>query len=287
MKNIGKGNRRTEAGMISHREIEKARDEVLDRAISYFAELPDVVGVWLGGSLPAGSSDAYSDIDLKVIAPPDEQARLVAARLEMGAHWGDLLFNEWLDEAFHCIYHFRPFVKMDVFYVSTEIWQPSPWLRFPAKVFLDRTGAVRGVLERSATLSFPAPASREVSRVLSKALAGLHEVVRRTRRGEALYAQALLGELRHNMIRLDDWICGFTPSHPADLKLERRLTGDLEPALKASYVDLDAHALEAAAVRLSEVLVRQIRELHSAYALARSLENDLFAAEVVRGRQVA
>ena len=60
---------------------------------------------------------------------------------------------------------------------------------------------------------------------------------------------------------------------------------DNEPALKASYVDLDTHALEAAAVRLSEVLVRQIRELHSAYALARSLENDLFAAEVVRGRR--
>ena len=93
----------------------------------------------------------------------------------MATNWGDLLFDEWLDEAFHCVYHFRPFVKMDVFYLSTEVWRPSPWLRFPAEVFLDRTGIVREVLERSANLPFAPPASQEVSRVLSKALAGMHE----------------------------------------------------------------------------------------------------------------
>ena len=123
--------------------------------------------------------------------------------------------------------------------------------------------------------------------MLSKALAGMHEVVRRIRRGEVMFAHVLLGGLRQNMIHLEDWIRGFDPSHPADLKLERRLTGDLEPALKSSYVGLDAHVLETVAVRLSEELLRQIGDLHGAFPLARSLESDLFAAELVRRRQVA
>ena len=189
---------------------------------SYFAKRPDMVGVWLGGSLPAGSADAYSDIDLKVIATLDEQTGLVAERLEMPAHRGELLFNGWLDGAFYCISHFRPFFKVDVFYLSTEMWRPSPWLKFPAKICLDRTGAVRDVIERSTKLPFPPPSSQEVSRVLSKALAGAHEVVRRLRRGELFFAQTLLEELRFHMIRLEDWIRAADPSGPADLKLERR-----------------------------------------------------------------
>ena len=78
--------------MISHREIEEARDEILGRTVSYFAELPDVIGVLLAGSLAAGSSDAYSDIDLRVIATPDEQARLVAARPRDGDELGRSAF---------------------------------------------------------------------------------------------------------------------------------------------------------------------------------------------------
>lgn len=40
--------------------------------------------------------------------------------------------------------------------------------------------------------------------MLSKALAAAHEVVRRVRRDELLFAQSLLGELRSSMIRLEE-----------------------------------------------------------------------------------
>lgn len=114
--------------------------------------------------------------------------------------------------------HFRPFLKIDVFYWTPEIFTPSPWFKLPAEVFLDRTGLVQRVLEASRSLTHLRPPDAEVSRVLSKAIAGAHEVVRRARRGEVYYAQTLLDELRAHMTRLDMWIQGFEPSVPQDLK---------------------------------------------------------------------
>ena len=198
-----------------------------------------------------------------------------------------MLFNEWLDATFHCVSHFRPFFKIDVWYLSTETLRASPWLKLPVKILLDRTGSVRQVVERSSRLSFPPPSDAEVSRILSKALAGAHEVVRRLRRGELFFTHTLLEQMRVHMVRLEDWIDQHAPSSPADHKLERRISGRLGSALKASYVDLDAQALDDAVAGLSEVLRQQIPELHSAFKLTRSLENDLHACELTRTRQVA
>ena len=82
---------------------------------------------------------------------------------------GDLLFNEWMDGTQHCISHF---FKIDVFYWSTDAFRPSPWLKFPAAIVLDRTGIVSSILKESASLQFLAVPVAEVSRLLSKALAG-------------------------------------------------------------------------------------------------------------------
>jgi hypothetical protein len=105
--------------------------------------IPDVVGIFVAGSLPAGTADAYSDIDLRIIAAPEGQARLLAERLASPSQWGDLLFNEWMDGTQHCVLHFRPFLKVDVFYLGTDTFVPSPWLKFPASVLLDRTGVAQ------------------------------------------------------------------------------------------------------------------------------------------------
>jgi hypothetical protein len=64
--------------MITQRELVLARDTLLERTVSFFAEQPDVTGIFLAGSLPAGCADAYSDIDLRIIATTVGQRRLVA-----------------------------------------------------------------------------------------------------------------------------------------------------------------------------------------------------------------
>lgn len=178
--------------MITNAELVQARTLLLERTVSFFAERPDVLGIFLAGSLPAGSADAYSDIDLRIIATPEEQVRLLQGRLDWPRQWGDLLFNEWLDGTQHCVSHFRPFLKIDVFYWTPAIFRPSPWFGLPSEVLLDRAGLLETVLAQSQSLSFSPPSSEEVSRILSKALAGSHEVVRRARRGELHFAHSLL-----------------------------------------------------------------------------------------------
>lgn len=273
--------------MITKTELVQARETLLHRTVSFFAEQPDVVGVFLAGSLPAGSADAYSDIDLRIIATAEGQVRLVKGRLDWPARWGDLLFNEWLDGAQHCVSHFRPFLKIDVFYWTPAIFRPSPWFRMPTKVFLDREGLVKSVLAQSQSLTFSTPSSGEVSRILSKALAGVHEVVRRARRGELYFAQSLLDELRSNMARLDGWIRGVEPSAPQDLKLAARLSPDLANAFARSYVGLRAADIDDAVVTLSNALAQQIPELHRKFELNRLLTADLSAVDLVTRRQVA
>lgn len=272
--------------MITTDELVVAREALLERTVSFFAAQQDVTGIFLSGSLPAGSADAYSDIDLRVIATAEGQARLVSGRLDWPTHWGDLLFNEWVDGTQHCVSHFRPFVKIDVFYWTAEMFKPSAWFKMPTTIFLDRDGVVQSTLARSQSLAFSPPTCAEVSRVLSKALAGMHEVVRRARRGELLFAHSLLDELRSNMARLDSWILGFEPVIPRDLKLAERVSSALLTALHRSYVGLDADEIDQAVVELSSVLVGQIVELHNKFNLQRKLATDLFAADLVRKRQV-
>lgn len=273
--------------MITHTELIEARETLLDRTISFFTQQPDVVGIFLAGSLPAGSADAYSDIDLRIIATPEGQVRLVKGRLDWPAHWGDLLFNEWLNGTQHCVPHFRPFLKIDVFYWTPAIFKPSPWFGKPAQVFLDRDGLVQSVLAQSQALTFSPPSADEVSRILSKALAGTHEVVRRARRGELHFAQSLLDELWSHMAQLDGWIQTLEPSAPHDLKWAARLSPALVTAFERSYVGLNATELDEAAVGLGRALAQQISELHQKFELNRLLTTDLFAVELVTRRQVA
>ena len=273
--------------MITHTDLTHARDRLLERAVAFFAAHPDVLGIFLAGSLPAGTADAYSDIDLRIIAPPGGQARLLAGRLEWPSHWGDLLFNEWLDAAQHCVSHFRPFLKIDVFYWTPDIFRPSPWFRMPARVFLDRDGLVQGVLAQSQSLSFPPPSRDEVSRIVSKALAGAHEVVRRVRRGELFFAQTLLDELQSNIARLDAWVHQVEAAAPQDLKWAARLSPPLARALERSYVGLRAADIDEAVVALSRALAEQLPEVHRKFDLNRPLAMDIDAVELVTKRQVA
>jgi predicted nucleotidyltransferase len=273
--------------MITQTEIVRAREGLLERVAAFFTAQKDVIGIFLAGSVAAGSADAYSDLDLRVIATPEGQSRLVAGRLEWPAEWGDLLFNEWLNGTQHCVSHFRPFLKIDVLYWTPEMFSPSPWFKLPAKVLLDRTGMVRDVLEHSQPLRFSPPEDIEVSRILSKALAGIHETVRRSRRGELYYAQTLLEQSRSFIMQLDTWLRRWNPSMAVDLRMERRLSSSLMRVLDQAYVGLDADAIEAAVIRLAEYLRHQIPRLHEEYRLHRAIAGDLHAAEIVCERQVA
>ncbi|MEL7223281.1 MAG: aminoglycoside 6-adenylyltransferase [Cyanobacteria bacterium J06576_12] len=272
--------------MISQQQLVLEREQLLQRVSAYFSKQQDVVGAFVAGSIPNGSADAYSDIDLRVVATPAGQERLISEKFDMPILWGDWLFNEWRSGTQHCVSHFRSFLKIDVFYWNVETLQPSPFLRFDADILFDRTGQVQELLNQSALLSFPPPETTEISRVMSKALACAHEVIRKAKRGELFHAQALLESLRSYMIQMEDWLCSFEPVAVADFKVEHRISERLRAALASSYAPLEATTLEAATIELSKVLSEQISELHSCFALQRPLENDVYAVELVTKRLV-
>lgn len=88
--------------MREQRLIE-ARDQLLAFAHQVFASNSDVVGVFLSGSVAAGSSDAHSDIDLRVVVRPEREAWFIEHRCEIPQHWPDFLFNEWRPGTRHCV----------------------------------------------------------------------------------------------------------------------------------------------------------------------------------------
>ena len=230
-------------GKIVVPELTEARERLLKKAVNYFAHDPAVLGIFLGGSMAAGTADAYSDIDLRVVISPDEHQRFVRNRLEMPREWGDFLFNEWLEGAEHCVSHFRPFGKIDVFYISLAEFLPSPWYSLPTEVLYDPRGLVKDTITKSKGLAFTIP-EEEIDRSVSKGLASAHEAYRRLRRGELFFAQSLLGSLRDYMIQADDWIYRRPPQAVRFSGLEKRANPLLIEAFKSSYVGLDAASIE-------------------------------------------
>ena len=122
---------------------------------------------------------------------------------------------------------------------------------------------------------------KEVDWLVSKGLAAAHEVFRRARRGELLYAQTLLDEFRSYVIKADDWLHQRVPDDVSQLKLERRLTPKFLQILKQSYVPLEARDIEAAMLILLNHYHQQVIELHETFELSRALENDLYAINIL------
>jgi len=258
-----------------------ARERLLEVATGYFAREPGVAAVYLGGSLPAGTADAYSDIDLRVAVEPDRHRDFVRRRLEIPRLWDGFLFNEWVEGAIHCVSHFRPFLKIDIFYLDKSTLAPSPWLGLPIAILHDPEGIVGDVVARSRGLGF-APVEDELSRSVSKGIAALHEAYRRIRRGELIYSASLIDELRYHMALADDWIHGRTPPSFALSRFERRASAAALGALAASYVSIDdASRLDGVLRVLGECYRAQVVALHERFRLDRERARDLEAIDIV------
>ena len=81
----------------------------------------------------------------------------------------------------HCVSHFRPFCKIDIFYLSEEGLKPSPWYGLPHTILHDPSGVIITLSARSKGLSF-ATSIEEVDHSISKGLAAAHEAYRQAHR---------------------------------------------------------------------------------------------------------
>jgi hypothetical protein len=177
-------------------QIISERDAILDRLIADFESRHGCLALFIRGSIPQGTSDAWSDIDATAVITPAEYDRFIADRFTAPSRWGELLYNSGATMGpFLCISHFRPFVKLDLFYWRPEDLHPSPHYALPLRVAFDKDGTISKLIEASRHLRFTADPT-QVNASINQAISCAHEVLRRVERGELAYAQHILGELR-------------------------------------------------------------------------------------------
>jgi hypothetical protein len=265
---------------ITKDDLEKARNDLLATALGCFKADPDVLGIFLSGSMAAGSADAYSDIDLRIIVKPKRHSHFVQQRRQIPKQWPGFLFNEWIPNAQHCVSHFQPFGKIDIFYYDAAALNPSPWYQLPTEILYDPKGIVADLVKRSQGLPFTV-GEDDVDFSISKGLAAAHETYRRAMRGELFYAQTLLDELRHHIMQADDWLHDRTPETAVMAKFDRRASGDVLTVLRSSYCPCGADAILAALRSLVQMYRNQVLALHKKFQLSRPVENDIAALEVI------
>lgn len=260
--------------------LETARSVLLAVASDWFKRDPHVLGIFLGGSIAAESADAYSDIDLRIVVAPERHSHFVENRQEIPKQWPGFLFNEWVRGTQHCVSHFQPFVKIDLFYYDAANLSPSPWYRLPIKILHDPTGIVTDLVQRSEGLTFTVT-EEDVDFSISKGLAAAHETYRRAQRGELFYAQTLLDELRHHMMQADDWLHDRTPETTVMAKFDKRASGKILTDLARSYCPCESDAILAALRSLVRCYRNQVLALHDKFQLSRPLKNDMAALDKV------
>jgi len=256
------------------------RDRLLRFAEQRFASDVDVEGVFLGGSLPAGTADVYSDIDLRVVVKPEKHRWFVEHRREIPTNWPDFLFNEWRPGTVHCVSHFRFFVKIDIFYLSEADLEPSPWYTLPIRILFDPRGVVERLLTRSVGLRFEVEED-DLDYSISKGIAAAHEAFRRMQRDELIFAETLLDELRFHIIQADDWLFDRTPRTQLFSKYDQRGSGEVVAVLRQSFCVCDRPAVLVSLRTLSQLYRRQVIQLHDRFRLSRRLDSDVTALDML------
>lgn len=255
-----------------------ARGKLFNNIVQYFLVKEGIEALFVVGSIAAGTADEFSDIDLRVVVSSQLHQQFVAKRLSAPLQWGEFLYNEWLENAIHCVSHFQPFNKVDVFYLTQQHLQPSPWYSLPIQVVYDPKGLVAAVIEASKNLTF-IPSLTEIDRTISKGLACAQEVYRQVQRGELFYAHSLLDQTRFYIIQADDYLLKKPPygfSHS-----QSRASKPVIDALCASYSELDKQAILANLTSLFEVYRVQVICLHNMFSLERDIESDLYSIDKV------
>lgn len=258
-------------------DLNLARKRLLEKAIEYFFVKEGIEALYVQGSVAAGSTDEFSDIDLRVVIQPEMYEQYISERFSAPKHWGDWLYNEWTSKSWVCVSHFKPFNKIDVLYFKLEELQPSPWFLLPTQVIYDQKNLVKQAMQASEGLEFTLEIE-EVERLVGKGLAYAEEVYRRVMRGELFYAQSLLDDFRGLLMQLDDY---FRKEPPSASRFERRGSNPLIKVLKSSYTVLDRQSILYALGKLLKSYHVQVVNLHKILPLQRNQETDSYWINVI------
>ncbi len=173
------------------RGLPEERRKLLETLSADLSDDHSILAVYLGGSLAEGTSDLYSDIDLRVVVEPGAYDVFVADKLRRPRRWGDVLFFEDGGPGVsHTVAHFACFVKVDVFYYQPGDLRPSLFMK-SIRIVHDPLQMVDKVQNESRQLAY-AVSRGEFERWQGKVLAHLHETYRGVMRDELSYALQMM-----------------------------------------------------------------------------------------------
>ena len=180
--------------------LSNARDLLLNNILNDLKSDPEVIGIYLSGSLAKENYDKYSDIDIHVVVKKDSRDTFINNKFERPKRWGEILFYEKVNPRRPvAVVHFKSFIKVDTWFHSLEEIKPTIWLS-GSRVLYDPKNLIQPVLDESQNIKYQVTPD-EVDQWRGKIFAYIHEVYRSVMRGELYYAISMLNSFRWQMAR--------------------------------------------------------------------------------------
>lgn len=265
---------------IERNELIAERDSIRRLVIADFESQDGCIAFFVRGSMAKGTADAWSDIDATAVIAPEFYEEFLAKRLSAPARWGELLYNSGTSQPFLCISHFRPFVKLDLFYLRPEDLKPSCWCALPMEVSFDREGIVKDLIAKSSQLEVKFDPA-QLNEAINQALSYAHEILRRVERGELVYARQILGSLRQSVVEIDACLHDRLPVGLSHFEHECQNV-HVRDAVQSSYpTSHDRAAILASTKGLVELFRSQVVQLNERFSLRRDVAADMHLLDIV------
>lgn len=265
---------------MNPKELIETREEILKKMIDYFMNAEGILGIFLSGSLAQGNWDEFSDIDFRVIVEDKYIDYYINNRLTIPNNWGDLIYNEYsLSWKNMCVSHFKPFIKVDVFYYKSDDISPSLWHNKGIKIIYDKTGKIAEIVEESKKLTVEYN-KQEINMSIDKTFALIHEVYRRAKRNEVIYANDLLNGLRMKVIEFDDIINNRLQEGSSHY--ENRGNNNIILTLHNSYSTNNQKNILETLYSLSNLLEKQIKNLVTKFEIERDIDKDNYSFKIIK-----
>ena len=176
-------------------ELPIYREQLLNRILDDLTSDPNVVAIYLGGSLGRGNFDDFSDIDLHTIVTSETKLAFIKEKKKRSSRWGNVLFHEQSSATSPVVVaHYDCFIKVDSWYETLDEVVPSIWLK-GLKPIYDPSNLLTPLLAEASNQTFRVEVE-DIAFWKNKVLAFIHETYRAAMRNELYYALSNVDRVR-------------------------------------------------------------------------------------------
>jgi hypothetical protein len=231
----------------------------------------DIIGVFLSGSLVDDSYDEYSDVDIRfVVQTTDLVGYIIKSKDKLLKGNRNILFFEPCYFKNALIAHFDNFIKADIFFYTPQMIIESSWLK-GMKIIKDTDNFLQNIKEKSKDLSYPV-SNEIIEDTILKYFASSHECYRRIKRGEFLYANQLLQNMKSIIISFYDLYNGH--AELSWYKAEKRFDNDLIDLLYLNITRISDNLIIFDKINTEFLHIEQL--LCNKQSIKRNFENDIY-----------